>query len=404
MSSFSQFPEELVERILLHAVVAPSAPHPRASWHSHSQQGKELQTRGRTAPLLVCRAFHRIALPLFYHTLVVHSPHQSASLLEALRTQPHLARSVRVIALPNPSACDAEVLKCCQISSIGRDAAELRRRRRGTRRGGTYLSRAAPRAMLDALADTVSACAQLQSTTFTFPLSSDPALASLSAALSTAPALRTLRTPLPALWTTAYVEVAANPSIERVCLGGEESATYSPVSAVECPPWSAVECESSASPKCAAKEGKGPTQVRPFERRFTSPSPSPYQRAPRPILPTALFISAARPHARLTELIKAGTDIAVGWRGRAATLDTKRHDPDTLYTSAPGSRHNYFPSILGPIFPFASTSNFSPTDSHSPSYTRPTFTFMHHHILAPPRLARTSHSGLRIPYIVHHTL
>ncbi|KAJ7678012.1 hypothetical protein DFH06DRAFT_1316796 [Mycena polygramma] len=51
----------------------------------------------------------------------------------------------------------------------------------------------------------------------------------------------------------------------------------------------------------------------------------------RPILPTALFLHTARPHARLVELIKAGTYICpnvgtgagaggAGWRGRAATV------------------------------------------------------------------------------------
>ncbi|KAF8201279.1 hypothetical protein K438DRAFT_642693 [Mycena galopus ATCC 62051] len=88
---------------------------------------------------------------------------------------------------------------------------------------GTYLSQPAPCAMLNALAESVSLCKQLHSTTLTFPLSADPSLAALSAALASAPALRTLRTPLPALWSTAYVEVAANPSVERVCLGGRRA-------------------------------------------------------------------------------------------------------------------------------------------------------------------------------------
>ncbi|KAF8201283.1 hypothetical protein K438DRAFT_1965786 [Mycena galopus ATCC 62051] len=316
-NSFTQFPEELLERILLHVVVAPAAPHPRASWHPHSSvQGKELQTRGRTAPLLVCHAFHRICLPLFYQTLVLHSPHQSASLLQALRTRPYLACSVRVLALPNPSACDAEVLSMlpklllldvtlpkssCDdaVENLGGAIRKLNTLQElyVRKSAGTYLSQPAPRAMLDALAGSVGLCKQLHSTTLTFPLSADPSLAPLSAALSVAPALRTLRTPLPSLWSAAYAEVAANPSVERVCLGGEESAAYSP-----------VECASAVEPlECTSKDGR--PQPRVPERRASNPSFSPHQRA-RPVLPTALFLVAARPHARLTELIRAGTDIA----------------------------------------------------------------------------------------------
>ncbi|KAJ7238082.1 hypothetical protein B0H12DRAFT_101198 [Mycena haematopus] len=335
--SLASFPEELLERILLHTVVAASAPHPRISWHPHSSQGKELQTRGRTSPLLVCQAFHRIALPLFYHTLVLHSPRQSVSLLHALRARPHLARSVRVLVLTTPSASDAEVLgmlprllvldvtlPSCDpaITELEGPLRNLRslqelRVRKGT---GTYLSQPAPRAMLDALAKTIDMCAELHTATLSFPLSSDPSLTSISASLAAAPALRTLRTPLPALWTTAYVEVAANPCLESICLGGEESGPYSPscASAVECgvSPFSAVDCGASSGEECAPSA----KQERTTQRRFTSPSFFSYPR-PRALLPTSLFLSATRPHARLSELIRAGTTIAVGgWRGRAATV------------------------------------------------------------------------------------
>ncbi|KAJ7238077.1 hypothetical protein B0H12DRAFT_1190416 [Mycena haematopus] len=329
--SLALFPEELLERILLHAVVAPSAPHPRASWHLPSSfRGKETKgTRGRIAPLLVCKAFHRIALPLFYRTLVLHSPRQSASLLQALRCRQHLARSVRVLVLSTPSVCDAEVLGMLPKllvfdvtlpsgESEGNEQLGGAIRRLNTlqelcvRKGaGTYLSQPTPRAMLEALAEAVNTCTELHTTTLTFPLSSDPSLASLSASLSTATALRTLRTPLPALWSTAYVDVAANPSLERVCLGGEESAA-SCTSAVECGASSGEECVPS---DCAPSVKSERTP----QRRFTYRSPSSYQR-PRTLLPTSIFLSAARPHARLNELIRAGTNIAVGWRGRAATV------------------------------------------------------------------------------------
>ncbi|KAJ7678039.1 hypothetical protein DFH06DRAFT_1422497 [Mycena polygramma] len=168
---------------------------------------------------------------------------------------------------------------------------------------GTYLSQPAPRALLGALADAVYACPDMHTTTLAFPLSADPALTRLAAALSSAPALQTLRTPLPSTWSPAYVSVASNPVLARICLG-EEAHT--------------------------------PTQRMP-DRRLSSPSsPYPVSSMPhsptykrRAILPTALFLHAARPHARLVDLIKAGTYIcpnvsggaaAGGWRGRAATV------------------------------------------------------------------------------------
>ncbi|KAJ6551261.1 hypothetical protein B0H19DRAFT_1073004 [Mycena capillaripes] len=307
MSTLAAFPEELLEQILADAVIAPATPHPRAPWHI-SSSGK--QTRGRTAPLLVCKSFHRIALPLFYNTLVLHSPSQSAALLAALRARPSLARGVRTLVLPNPCASDAEVLRLLpglltlDVSlPNGPDNADalvaatraLRTVRSLTvRKGaGTYLSQPAPRAMLDALADVVSECPELHTTTLTFPLSADPALARLATALSTAPSLNTLRTPLPAVWAPAYVGVSSNTALERICMG-DDLGSPSPSSAPKTP-----------------------------ERRATNASYPALPRGTRPILPTSLFLSAARPHARLAELIRAGTAIAPavgGWRGRAATV------------------------------------------------------------------------------------
>ncbi|KAJ7725118.1 hypothetical protein B0H14DRAFT_2544397 [Mycena olivaceomarginata] len=286
MTALASLPEELLERILAHTVIAPPAPHPRAPWHQGNASTKD--TRSRMAPLLVCRAFHRIALPFFYHTLVLHSPRQSAALLAALRAQPDLARGVRVLILPSPSASDAVVFSMLPkllvldvtLPNSAEDTDDLTRAVRDLRTlqelsvrkaAGTYLSQPAPRAMLDALSSAVLASPQLTSTALSFPLSGDPALATLTAALAAAPALHTLRTPLPAMWAHAYAEVAANPALAR------RRAT------------------------------------------FTSFSGPAYQ--PRPILPTALFLRAARPHARLSELIRAGTHLAAGgWRGRSATV------------------------------------------------------------------------------------
>ncbi|KAJ7678031.1 hypothetical protein DFH06DRAFT_1422484 [Mycena polygramma] len=315
--SFAAFPEELLEQILHGAVVAPPYPHPRAPWHS-SSAGK--QTRGRTAPLLACRAFHRIALPLFYNTLVLHSSSQSAALLKTLRARPDLAKAVRTLVLPSPCADDADLIRLlpglwdlditlppntAKVDALVAAVRNLRTLRSlAVRKGaGTYLSQPAPRALLDALADAVYACTEMTSTTLSFPLSADPALTRLASALASAPVLQTLRTPLPSAWSPAYVSVASNPALARICLG-EEAHT--------------------PTPRMPDRRLSSPTY--PSSSMPHSPS---YKR--RPILPTALFLHAARPHARLVELIKAGTYIcpnvgggaaggAGGWRGRAATV------------------------------------------------------------------------------------
>ncbi|KAJ6504064.1 hypothetical protein C8R47DRAFT_1104137 [Mycena vitilis] len=331
--ALAAFPEELLEQILHDAVRAPPYPHPRAAWHS----SKGEQTRGRSAPLLACRAFHRIALPLFYHTLVVHSPSQSAALLNTLRARPDLAKAVRTLVLPNASVHDAELISLipglwdlditlppnsAQVDALVAAVRNLRTLRSLAVRkaAGTYLSQPAPRALLDALADAVYASAELTSTTLAFPLSADPALTRLASALSTAPALQTLRTPLPSAWSPAYVSVAANPALQRVCLGGEEPAHSRPY-------FPSVAASLSPLPSPSSTATSPPRMP---DRRLSSPTPTPSSYTAsrsRPILPTALFLHAARPHTRLVELIKAGTYIcpnvaasAGGWRGRAATV------------------------------------------------------------------------------------
>ncbi|KAJ7906847.1 hypothetical protein B0H13DRAFT_2504950 [Mycena leptocephala] len=112
----------------------------------------------------------------------------------------------------------------------------------------------------------------------------------LTAALAAAPALTTLRTPLPALWAPAYAVVAANPR-----LGGFVWGTTSGLPLLPLP-----------LPL--------PGKPAPPPRRSSFPSLSLGRK--RPILPTALFLSSARRHARLSELVRAGrTSPLAGWGG-----------------------------------------------------------------------------------------
>ncbi|KAJ7621285.1 hypothetical protein FB45DRAFT_928873 [Roridomyces roridus] len=280
----ASFPEELLESILFDAVVGPSYPHARTPWHRdhHSHGAHTTPTRTRLAPLLVCRAFHRIGLPLFYDTLVLHTPSQSANCLRALRAQPHLARAVRTLVLPAPSSADAQVLALLRCglralditlpSSTPDGLPEALRQLRGLhsisirKSSGTYLSTPHARVVLGAISEAVAASPALTSASTSFPLSSDPALVPLVAALASAPRLTSLLTPVPTFWGPALPTIAANPALTRISLGDEPQGHHR-----------------------------------------------------RPVLGTSLFLAEARKHPRLADLIRAGTAV-VGWRGRAWTM------------------------------------------------------------------------------------
>ncbi|KAJ7054142.1 hypothetical protein C8F01DRAFT_1164084 [Mycena amicta] len=275
------FPEELLEHILADAVVASPSPSSRPPWHT------PLDLRTRLAPLLVSTKFHRIAVPLFYHTLVLHSPRQSQLLLDALHAQPGLARCVRRLVLLAPCETDVDTFRLlCEagariqyldITLLPEDRdfglADALRGFDGlqhlvVRKGpATYLSQRGPRAILDALADVVASCPKLESATFSFPLSTDPALSSLVGALADAPALTTLRTPMPSFWSSTLLTVSVNPALRKICLGDDLSTA----------------------------EGR------------------------RSVMASSLFLSAARRHGRLADLIRAGTTVS-GWRARAWTM------------------------------------------------------------------------------------
>ncbi|KAJ7705524.1 hypothetical protein B0H17DRAFT_1193184 [Mycena rosella] len=325
-TTLAGFPEELLERILAFVVVAPPTAHPRAPWHpSPNAASSETPIRTRTAALLVSRAFHRIALPLFYHTLVLHTPSQSRGLLAALGARPALTRCVRTLVLSDPSPADADLLVLVgstlraldvtlppvlpAIDALALEHALARplpalRALAIRKAAGTYLSQPAPRAVLCALADTVAAAPLLEETTTSFPLSADPALAPLVDALAAAPVLHTLRTPLPALWAPPLLGVSANPALKQICLAAGEDAP--------CP----VRANSySASYSASAKDGGAGKAYADLWRA-------------RPIVGTGLFLAAARKHAHLSELIRAGTPI-IGWRGRAWTVGADAREVQT---------------------------------------------------------------------------
>ncbi|KAJ7097700.1 hypothetical protein C8R44DRAFT_748410 [Mycena epipterygia] len=311
MSTLATFPEELLERILAAVVVSPPTPRPRALWHPRPA-AEDTKTPTRGSALRVSRAFHRIALPLFYHTVVLHNPSQARALLATLSADLLLARAVRSLILPAPSSECAAVLSlvapqlrlldvtlpaeteagvalAAALQSLSPQQPESNLRTLAVRKApGTYLSQPAPRAVLSALASVVLASPLLDETTTSFPLSSDPALAPLVSALCAAPALHTLSTSLPALWAPPLLAISANPTLRRICLEQPAQGTSCPASTSPAKP----QRHASFSDECT------PT---------------------RPLLSTGLFLAAARSHTRLAELVRAGTAV-VGWRGRAWTV------------------------------------------------------------------------------------
>ncbi|KAF8201295.1 hypothetical protein K438DRAFT_2015629 [Mycena galopus ATCC 62051] len=233
--SLAQFPEELLERILVDVVVAP----------------------GRSAALLVTRAFHRVAL-------ILHFP----PFLHILHAR---AKAVRVLLLPSPSGCDAEGTR--ELKVLCGVIRQLRSLRSLTLRKavGTYLSRA----ILNALAAAVSRCTELHTVSLAFSLSSEPALRPLVSASSTTPSLPTVRTPFPALPTAAAASVAVGSNYR-----GRYPRHVSLDRRVETP----YGCVASRAPY----QGKEP------ERYAVCPSCRGQHSFPSPLLATSFFLPAAR--------------------------------------------------------------------------------------------------------------
>lgn len=98
--SLASFPEELLARILALSF-APLRPSDLCP------------PRNRIAPLLVSKQFLRIASPLFYHTLHLHSSHQAACALDTFSHHPPLARAVRRLVFAGIWPASAGVIALC---------------------------------------------------------------------------------------------------------------------------------------------------------------------------------------------------------------------------------------------------------------------------------------------------
>ncbi|KAG6895781.1 hypothetical protein C0992_012639 [Termitomyces sp. T32_za158] len=307
-------PEELLERILAHAITPP-----RPAWLR-----SPTASTARLAPLLVSRQFHRIATPLLYRAIHLDSPAAATRLLHTLAQRPEYASHIHELTLQSLSRPVTDVLRLCpRLVSLdlalafddeddeGDADLDVFETLTGIRHltlrkpPNVYLSLAGPRALINALARAIPTWPHLCTANIAFKLSDDtptsptlpsasfnpfslalpaapaapPAngnssgsgpISALAAALAAAPALHTFSTHLPSVWNAAIAAVGSNPALQRISL-------Y-------------------------------PSSSHPHAHAHATAIPG-----------TGLFLMQARRHPRLADLIAAGTPII---RSRAHTLGT----------------------------------------------------------------------------------
>lgn len=121
-TQLNSFPEELLERILSLCVVSSPDSHFRLLWLqfgapsplNSEKPSQNTCIRGRLAPLLVCKRFLRISIPLFYHTVHISSPRQLNNLLEnALRINTCFPAQIRHLVFDGVWAHGGEVMRLC---------------------------------------------------------------------------------------------------------------------------------------------------------------------------------------------------------------------------------------------------------------------------------------------------
>jgi hypothetical protein len=105
----ARFPEEILHRILSYSVSVPLAPLLRPSWHIRQKSCN----RSRTATLLVCKSWLRIATPLFYKHVLLQSEEQAALLSYTLTANPILGRYAQSLRVMGVWGVLRDVIKLC---------------------------------------------------------------------------------------------------------------------------------------------------------------------------------------------------------------------------------------------------------------------------------------------------
>ncbi|KAF9240067.1 hypothetical protein BU15DRAFT_46169 [Melanogaster broomeanus] len=319
--SLASFPEELLARILALCVTPPPALPSRPPWDVVPPTTLRNLPRNRFAPLLVSRQFLRIASPLFYHTLHLQSPNQATWLLETLQHQPSLAHAARKLVFGGIWRDCAAVLTLCDRVydldicldcgpdnstpiplnvTFGNDSDgesfcfALQQRDFIThltirKADNVYLTHRRPAVCTtDVCQSIIQKWSNLESVHFAVRISASPITLPLAQALSEAPRLHSVRAQVPSVWSDFLLLISSNPSLEKIMLYSEsmsgvaQNRTIQGLAAIK-----------------GAYDGVDDNE--------------------NAILGTGMFMIGARMHARLSELIKAGTSII---RTRATTLAT----------------------------------------------------------------------------------
>ncbi|OJT07066.1 hypothetical protein TRAPUB_2098 [Trametes pubescens] len=253
--TLADVPEEILERILaLILVQSPESPH-RPSWHPYTTPSTAAGHATIISPLLVCRAWLRIATPIHYRHPVLRTPRHAELLLRALRHTPDLALCVRSLHLHATSPALRDIVpRCAYMHTLditvdnadgqcgptssgaapgtpaqsGRDrnvvdfCEGFMRTRSSIRhliiRKNAYLTQPNATYVFEQLAKAIVRWHKLETVNVAFRLSPSPAAAALTQALAAAPRLHTLHTQLPAVWNTTLLDIAQNPSLVRIVL------------------------------------------------------------------------------------------------------------------------------------------------------------------------------------------
>ncbi|EIW55719.1 uncharacterized protein TRAVEDRAFT_59954 [Trametes versicolor FP-101664 SS1] len=241
--TLAHVPEEILERILALILVQSPESSPRPSWHPYTNPNNAAGHANIISPLLVCRAWLRIATPIHYRHPVLRTPRHAELLLRALRHTPDLALCVRSLHLHATSPALRDIVPRCaylhtlditvdnadaQPGASGRDrnvvdfCEGFMQTRSSIRhliiRKNAYLTQPNATYVFEQLAKAIVRWHKLETVNVAFRLSPSPAATALTQALAAAPRLHTLHTQLPAVWNTTLLDIAQNPSLVRIVL------------------------------------------------------------------------------------------------------------------------------------------------------------------------------------------
>ncbi|KAI0674300.1 hypothetical protein C8Q78DRAFT_967623 [Trametes maxima] len=243
--TLADVPEEILERILALVLVQSAEFSPRPTWHPYTSSSSSAPGHPAVvSPLLVCRAWLRIATPIHYRHPVLRTPQHAELLLRALRGSPALARCVRSVHLHATAPALRDLVAMCShlhtldITVDNADAqpslptgsrdrrvvefCEAFARTSSVRhlviRKNAYLTQPNATYVFEQLAKAIARWHKLETVNVAFRLSPSPAASALTQALAHAPRLHTLYTQLPAVWNTTLLDIAQNPALARIVL------------------------------------------------------------------------------------------------------------------------------------------------------------------------------------------